>query len=254
MKTLFTLLVISSSLFFSGCSKENNDPIIDDNSVAKTILNVPYGTSAMQVMDVYLPANRSVGTTKVILLIHGGGWTGGDKNDPLFFPFVDSIKRRLPEYAVFNINYRLSAPPSNLFPAQELDIKAATEFIYAKRSEYGISDKFVFIGASAGAHLALLQAYKNNSPIKAKAVVSFFGPTDLLDMYNNPAGGNTLISLTLAQTIGKTPLQDPLIYTNSSPVNFITAASAMPRMPPRWRSPRPPAGRNTTGRNPRRRR
>jgi acetyl esterase/lipase len=201
---------------------------VDDNSAAKTILNASYGNSAAQVMDIYLPANRSAISTKVMLLIHGGGWTDGDKNDPLFSPFVDSIKRRLPEYAVFNINYRLSAPPSNLFPTQELDIKAATEFIYARRNEYGISDKFVFVGASAGAHLAMLQAYKYNSPVRAKAVVSFFGPADLLDMYNNPVGGNSLISLVLAQTIGKTPTQDPLIYSNSSPINFISSGTGIP--------------------------
>jgi acetyl esterase/lipase len=109
-----------------------------------------------------------------------------------------------------------------------LDIKAATEFIYARRNEYGISDKFVFVGASAGAHLAMLQAYKYNSPVRAKAVVSFFGPADLLDMYNNPVGGNSLISLVLAQTIGKTPTQDPLIYSNSSPINFISSGTGMP--------------------------
>jgi acetyl esterase/lipase len=226
MKILFTLLV--TSLLFTSCSKENTEVPVDDNSAAKTILNASYGNSAAQVMDIYLPANRSAISTKVMLLIHGGGWTDGDKNDPLFSPFVDSIKRRLPEYAVFNINYRLSAPPSNLFPTQELDIKAATEFIYARRNEYGISDKFVFVGASAGAHLAMLQAYKYNSPIRAKAVVSFFGPADLLDMYNNPVGGNSLIPLVLAQTIGKTPSQDPLIYSNSSPINFISSGTGIP--------------------------
>jgi acetyl esterase/lipase len=228
MKILFTILFAGTSILFASCNKDNNEMPVEDNRNAKTILNVSYGTSAAQVMDVYLPGNRSVTSTKVMLLIHGGGWTSGDKNDPLFSPFVDSIKRRLPEYAVFNINYRLSAPPLNLFPSQELDIKAATEFIYARRNEYGISDKFVFVGASAGAHLAMLQAYKYNSPVKAKAVVSFFGPSDLLDMYNNPVGGNILISNTLAQTIGKTPAQDPLIYINSSPINFVTAGSAMP--------------------------
>lgn len=228
MKILFTILIIGTSMLFDSCSKDSNEIPVEDNSTAKTVLNVSYGTSPAQVMDVYLPANRSVTSTKVMLLVHGGGWTSGDKNDPLFLPFVDSIRRRLPEYAVFNINYRLAAPPVNLFPAQEMDIKSATEFIYSRRNEYGISDKFVFVGASAGAHLAMLQAYKYNSPVKAKAVVSFFGPTDLLNMYNNPVGGNTLISLTLAQTIGKTPSQDPLIYTSSSPINFVTAGSAMP--------------------------
>lgn len=219
--TVFSFLLIS-------CQKETPADGGNTTVTAKTILNAAYSSSAAQVMDIYLPANRSTLTTKVIVLIHGGGWTEGDKSDPLFAPFVDSLKKRLPDYAVFNINYRLSATPLFLFPTQELDVKAATEFIYAKRNEYGISDKFVMVGASAGAHLAMLQAYKNSSPVKAKAVISFFGPSDLLDMYNNPVNNNPFIPLGLAQAVGKTPAQDPVIYTNSSPVNFISSSSAMP--------------------------
>ncbi len=228
MKRTFTILFFLLSAGIISCSKEGNNGDADNPNLAKVSLNVAYGTNAAQVMDIYLPAGRSAATTKVMLLIHGGGWTGGDKNDPLFLPFVDSIKRRLPEYAVFNINYRLSANPFNLFPTQEMDIKAATEFVLSKRTEYSISDKFVVVGASAGAHLAMLQAYKYNSVVKPKAIVSFFGPSDLLDMYNNPVGGNTAISFVIGTTVGKTPAQDPLIYSSSSPVNFISSATAMP--------------------------
>ena len=110
-------------------------------------------------------------------------WNSGDKSD--FNPYVDSLKKREPSYAIFNVNYRLANTP-DLFPAQEQDIKAAIEFIYNKRTEYHISDKFVLIGASAGAHLALLQGYKYSFPVKPKAIIDFFGPTDLIEMYNNP--------------------------------------------------------------------
>jgi dipeptidyl aminopeptidase/acylaminoacyl peptidase len=94
--------------------------------------------------------------------------------------------------------------------------------------DYGISEKFVLVGASAGAHLAMLHGYKYNSPVKVKAVVSLFGPSDLLEMYNNPANNNPIFPLALAQAIGKTPVQDPMIYSNSSPINFITGTTAMP--------------------------
>jgi len=221
---LFLFLVVG----LISCSKENSNDNGTTTGSAKTMLNVAYGNSTAQVMDIYLPANRTTAITRVMVLIHGGGWTSQDKQDALFAPFVDSIRRRLPDYAVFNINYRLSAKPLNVFPTQEMDVKAAVEFIVSKKNEYGISDKFVFVGASAGAHLAMLHAYKYNSPVKAKAVVSFFGPSDLTEMYNNPAGGNTLISAVMADAIGKTPAQDPLIYTNSSPVNFISSNTAMP--------------------------
>jgi acetyl esterase/lipase len=214
----FILILV---LFYISCNKDDAaNPV---TIPAQTLMNVSYGSDSRQQMDVYLPAARNTDSTKVLIMIHGGGWTTGDKSD--FKAFVDTMKARLPKYAVFNINYRLSANSLNVFPAQENDVKAAVEFIHSKASEYLISGKYVLIGASAGGHLSMLQGYKYNSPVKVKAVVSFFGPSDLTDMYNNPAGGNPLLSLALANAVGKTPSQDPALYFNSSPLNFITAGS-----------------------------
>jgi len=184
-----------------------------------TMLNVSYGTNSQQKMDVYLPATRSTTTTKVMIMIHGGAWNSGDKTD--FNEYVDSLKKREPTYAIFNINYRL-ANVSDLFPAQELDVRAAVDFIYNKRQEYKISDKFVLVGASAGAHLALLQGYKYSTPVKPKAIIDFFGPTDLVDMYNNPP--NALVQPLLVAVTGVTPTANTL-YTQSSPINFISSQS-----------------------------
>lgn len=219
-------LFVAILLIFTIVSCKKNDTASPDTTVAQNISNQSYGTDAAQKMDIYLPANRTTATTKVMIMIHGGGWTSGDKSD--FSSFVDTLKKRLPGYAIFNINYRLSATPNNLFPTQELDVKAAIDFIYNKSEEYKISGKYVLLGASAGAHLAMLQGYKYNTPVKAKAVVSFFGPSDLLDMYNNPVGGNPFFSLALAGAIGATPAQNPSIYTSSSPVTFINSSNAMP--------------------------
>ena len=209
------------SLFFiitviSSCKKD--DATEQDMSV--TMLNVSYGTNAQQKMDVYLPANRSTTNTKVIIMIHGGGWNTGDKAD--FNEYVDSLKKREPSYAIFNINYRLANAP-DLFPAQEQDVKAAVEFIFNKRQEYLVSDKFVLIGGSAGAHLALLQGYKYSTPVKPKAIIDFFGPTDLVAMYNNPP--NPLVLPLLISVTGSTPTTNNTLYTQSSPINFISSQS-----------------------------
>ena len=188
---------------------------------ASTILNVAYGPDAAQVMDVYLPVNRSASTTRVIVMIHGGAWNQGDKTD--MSQFVDSLHNRLPDFAVININYRLALTTATLFPAQELDVKAALQFIVDHSSQYLISQKIALIGASAGGHLALLQGNKYSSPVRPKAIVSLFGPTDMTDMYNNPT--NALVPAGLVAVIGKTPTQDATIYYNSSPINFVTTAS-----------------------------
>ncbi|MFN8291064.1 MAG: alpha/beta hydrolase [Chitinophagaceae bacterium] len=219
MKQLLTALAVC--LLLASCQKDA-DPNGGDAPVnAESQTNVAYGTDPLQKMDIYLPSGRTTAATKVIILIHGGAWNQGDKAD--FNTYVDTLKKRLPDYAIFNINYRLATGTSNFFPVQENDVKAAIDFIYSKRSEYKISDKFVLLGASAGGHLALLQAYKNTSPVRIKAVVDFFGPTDLVDMYNNPV--NPLIPIILTQVTGGDPSTKATLYHDSSPVNYVTGQS-----------------------------
>jgi acetyl esterase/lipase len=218
MKFFQSLLLITSALIFTAsCKKSSTDNSTTNPATAQTFLNVSYGTDAAQKMDVYLPANRTT-NTKVMIIIHGGAWSSGDKTD--VNSFIDTLKKRQPDYAIFNINYRLSTGATNLFPTQENDVKAAIEFIYSKRSEYIISDKFVLNGQSAGAHLAMLQAYKNTTPVKIKAVINFFGPTDMVDLYNNPG---LVPAATVALIVGATPTSNPTLYQQSSPINFVTA-------------------------------
>jgi acetyl esterase/lipase len=203
-----------------ACKK--NDTAGPTTLPVSNLFNISYGTDGLQKMDVYLPAGRTSNTTKVMILIHGGGWSSGDKSD--FNSYVDTLKARLPTYAVININYRLANGTSNFFPTQENDVKAAIDFIYSKRTEYNISDKFVLLGASAGAHLSLLHAYKYNTPVKVKAVVDFFGPTDLVDIYNNPASIFASPSA-LAAVVGATPTTNLTLYQQSSPITFVTSQS-----------------------------
>lgn len=203
-----------------SCQKDSGGGGETDPLPAQTLLNVAYGTDPLQKIDAYLPAGRT-DATKVLIIIHGGGWTQGDKSE--FTPFVDTLKRRLPGYAIFNINYRLANGTTNFFPTQENDVKSAIEFIYNKRSEYRLSDKFVLIGASAGGHLSLLHAYKYVTPVKIKAVVDFYGPTELTQFYNNPP--TPAVPLLLLQVTGGTPTTQATLYSQSSPVTFISGQS-----------------------------
>ncbi len=219
------LLVAFTSFIVVSCKKESSVDTGGETVAASTILNVAYGTDPLQKMDVYLPAGRSSSATKVIILIHGGAYVSGDKSE--FDSYVDTLKRRLPKYAIFNINYRLATPPTNAFPTQETDVKAALDFIAGKTSAYLVSTKFVLLGASAGAHLALLQAYKYSSPVKIKAVVDFFGPTNINDLYDNPG---IIPQSNIALIVGGTPTSNPDIYQQSSPINFATSSGACPTL------------------------
>ncbi len=217
------LSLVALALIFAACQKEINSGInpTPQPLAEKTILDTSYGTDGQQKMDVYLPAGRDTSSTKLIILVHGGAWNQGDKSD--FATYIDTLKKRLPGYAIININYRLATGSANFFPTQENDVRAAIDTIYNRRTQYAISDKFVLLGASAGGHLALLQAYKNFSPVAIKAVVDFFGPTDLVDMYNNPV--NPLIPVILLQVTGGNPSSLPAIYHDSSPLNYVAAQS-----------------------------
>jgi len=223
MKTKLRLLIpLSVLIVFAACSKDDTPAggVGTGTTIAeKTMLNEAYGTDPLQKMDIYLPAGRSTATTKVLIMVHGGAWIQGDKSD--FTGMIDTIKKRLPGYAIFNINYRLAAWPANIFPTQELDVKAALEFIYGNRNTYLIGDKFVFLGASAGGHLSLLQAYKYSSPVKVKAVVDFFGPTDMVAMYNDVPANQPGYMLLLSGT----PATNPGMYQQSSPINYVSATT-----------------------------
>ncbi len=200
-----------------SCSKNVTTDTIDEQKIN----NVSYGTDAKQKMDIYLPANRNSSTTPLVILIHGGGWSEGDKQDFNFF--IIELQKRLPGYAIANINYRLASNNNNLFPTQENDIKAAVEFLLNKSGEYKISKQLALLGASAGAHLSLLHSYKHNTNSTIKAVISLFGPTELVSLYDNPP--NSSITLLLSGVTGGTPASHVTIYQQSSPYNFVNAQS-----------------------------
>jgi acetyl esterase/lipase len=216
MKQLFFSLLLF--VFVTGCQKEDTR---QDNA-EKTMLDVAYGSDPAQKMDIYLPANRNTTETKVLVLVHGGSWSSGDKTE--LNEYLPVFKQRLPGYAIFNINYRLGQLPStNPFPTQEMDVKAAFDAIVTKAEEYGFNrEKMAALGVSAGAHLVLLQAYKNNTP-KLKAVVDMFGPTDLVAMYN---GATTQLEQFILQSLLKgTPTTNAELYQTSSPINYVSAQS-----------------------------
>jgi acetyl esterase/lipase len=230
IKNIVQISILAIVILFSACKKSViEDPIVVTPAAplaAQSTNDVAYGTGALQKFDMVLPAGRTTATTKVLIIIHGGAWIGGDKAD--MTTYLNRLKISLPDYAFFNINYRLGNPTSgtNAFPTQENDVKAAVDFIYGKRAEYNISDKISILGASAGAHLALLQAYKYASP-KIKAVVDIYGPTDMADMYTNPASSSPayLIGYITTGSLTGTPTNNPTAFSSSSPLTFVTAQS-----------------------------
>lgn len=213
-------LVLGLALLVSSCSKNDLGGNGDRDSLeATSYLNLSYGEDNQQKLDVYLPANRNP-KTKTLIIIHGGGWSGGDKAD--FNSYITEFQKRLPTYAFANLNYRLVRQSGNYFPTQENDIRAAVEYLKSKAADYNISTEFVFLGISAGAHLAMLQAYKHSDVVQPKALINFFGPVDLQQLYIN---SDSAIPNVLRTIMNSTLDGNPDIFYQSSPLNYVTASA-----------------------------
>ncbi len=184
MKKLFYTGVLSLFILLNyACSQDNDSALTpsptDPTTVeANTLLNVSYGADSDQVYDIYLPQNRTL-ATKVIILVHGGGWTSGDKSS--MNGFVELMQTDLPTYAVVNINYRLANDTTSPFPMQLEDISAIINDLKAKNEEYIISEDYGFLGTSAGAHLSMLWSYDYDTQADVNMVASIVGPTNLAD-------------------------------------------------------------------------
>lgn len=176
------LCVILIFLVFFSCSEDSNtfpaplDP--NTNIAAAQFLEVSYGNDSEQVYDIYLPENRNE-NTKVLVLVHGGGWTSGDKAD--MNPYKTIAQEELPDYAIVNINYRLASQGVSPFPMQLNDITAVINHLKANQIDYIISQDYGFVGVSAGAHLSMLWSYNFDTQNDVNMVASIVGPTNLAD-------------------------------------------------------------------------
>jgi arylformamidase len=112
-----------------------------------------YGADQRQKLDYWPTSNRSA-AVPLILYVHGGGWSIGDKRQaagskPQFYTTLG--------YAFAATNYRLVP---GVTPAdQARDIATAIAHLRARAGKLGIDpDRIVLMGHSAGAHLAALVA------------------------------------------------------------------------------------------------
>ncbi len=114
------------------------------------------GPDRTEKLDLYTPANVPPGTTLPgIVLIHGGGWTSGDKADSREADIAKALAAR--GYAVASINYRLGVTADPAWVDDLRDVKTAVQFLRANASTYHIdANEIGAIGGSAGGHLALM--------------------------------------------------------------------------------------------------
>jgi acetyl esterase/lipase len=175
-------IIVCLALLFS-CTEEtvnnnsNNSTTGTSNLNESTMLNVSYGSHVRHVYDIYLPAKRD-GNTPIILMIHGGAWKAGQKED--FNSYFNLIKAKWSNVAIVNMNYRLASNASKIHHNEIIaDINSVVNHITANKGKYQISNKIGIMGASAGGQLAMIYAYKYNKNIKC--IGNIFGPSLIND-------------------------------------------------------------------------
>lgn len=115
---------------------------------------VPFGTGGGRTLncDIFEPPAGTANGIGV-LLVHGGGWSGGDRTQLRGY----GILLGRSGYLCVASEYRLTGEA--LWPAQIEDVKAAIRWMRANATELGIDPaRIVISGNSAGGHLSLVAA------------------------------------------------------------------------------------------------
>jgi len=136
-------------------------------------------------LDIYRPEGVDLADAPVLIQIHGGGWTIGDKSQQGLILMNRMAARG---WVCVAINYRLA--PKNPFPAQIVDVKRAIAWVRENIGAYGGDPSYlVLTGGSAGGHLAALAAVSpdvkeyqpgfEDADTRVSACVPFYGVYDM---------------------------------------------------------------------------
>jgi hypothetical protein len=138
-------------------------PAVAESVKSPTYADIPYGSSPLQVLDVYLA--RSDSPTPVVVYIHGGGWTSGDKTKMMqpSNKHAQIIEQLLQKgVTVISVEYRKNGNGTTL-PIPVHDAARAIQFIRSKAEEWNLDKSRVAAwGGSAGGSTSLWLAFHDD--------------------------------------------------------------------------------------------
>jgi len=178
--------------------------------------DVEYGKAGGEslLLDVCVPDGK--GPFPAVILVHGGGWSSGDKTTyvaPLFGPFSKA------GLAWFSINYRLA--PKHHYPAALEDVETAIRWVKKHAAEFNVDpNRLALLGESAGGHLVAMAVMRARDDTRVAAAVPFYAPVDL-EADTQRRGG---LSVSLRDLFGRSyeaDAQATQILRDASPVNLV---------------------------------
>jgi acetyl esterase/lipase len=149
------------------------------------------GPDRAEKLDMYMPAEIAPGEKfPGIVIIHGGGFTGGDKGAAREQNIGNTLAAN--GYVCVSINYLLASEGRPSWPQNVHDCKRAVRFLRKHAEKYHIdADHIGVIGGSAGGHLtAMLGLTGSESGLdpagadaeiscRVQAIVPMYGPATL---------------------------------------------------------------------------
>lgn len=153
--------------------------------------NIQYGIATNEsgldeklCLDIYQPKGDTQERRPAVIFVHGGGFTGGDKDGGIEAELARILARK--GYVTLSINYRLRTNPSadwaGAFRDADSDAYAAFQWLVQHKDEYRIDTGHIaFGGHSAGANIVTDLCYSDWSgkPVSKDgvfAVISMAGP------------------------------------------------------------------------------
>ncbi len=198
---------------------------IDRSGNIRIQRHLPFATPAGTPLTLNLYQPQLPGKYPTVIQIYGAAWRNGTPDsDEEFSRYLASRG-----YVVVSIDYRHA--PQHHFPAQLIDVRTALDYVQQQASNWEIDlDRLAMMGRSAGGHLATLAAYQPDAP-SIKAVVSYYGPVDLIAGYDDPPQPDPIDSRrVLRDFLGGTPTEFPARYRQASPYQLVDGAKQV--LPP----------------------
>jgi len=214
---LFRLIIFSCIPFGLYASETNLDS-------GQIVRDVVYARIAGEDVKLDVAPQSHDKLHPVALLIHGGGWSSGDKagsNRPGdgadITPWFQPLSKA--GFVWFSVNYRMA--PTHRWPACYEDVKTALLWIKTHAKEFGGDpERITVVGHSAGGHLAFLLGTDKDPSLKVASVVGCAPVTDF--EYELPIRKQIGLSLQNLHHISKeiTP-EAHAILKATAPINFV---------------------------------
>lgn len=147
------------------------------NDIGMLYKDISYGQGEANKFDLYLPKDNHKENYGLVVYLHAGGFTAGDKSDDI--EMLSWLCNK--GYVACGINYTLRNDTNEKSVlSQSNEIKEAIPKVVEEAEKYGYHiDEMGIAGGSAGHCLAMIYAYRDgkDSPVPVKLLFGAVGPS-----------------------------------------------------------------------------